>query len=161
MVDVAGGAGSQATNRLCRSCAAAVEAAMKVELQTRAQAQRPRPASRKPVHEAWAVPSSQEERVPAEMRDAVLRYVTACPRTLHEITSWLQRSLRIEEGAVESFLAELNGVVRATAISNRVSSPSAPAQCHLVVYISERSAQERASEESGGLDQLKRLWDSE
>ena len=78
------------------------------------------------------------------------------------IPSWLQRSLRIEEGAVESFLAELNGVVRATALSNRVSSPSAPAQCHLVVYISEqRSAQERASEEPGGPDQLKRLWDSE
>lgn len=151
--DAAGVGGSPATDRLCRSCTAVVETAMRDELQTRAQAERAPHAPRKPEHEAWTMGASsgEEQRVPAEMRDAVLGYVTACPRTLHEVTTWLQRSLRVEEGAVEFFLAELNGVVSATAISDRVSSPGAIPTRHLAVYSF------RETEDSGP-DALRRLW---
>jgi hypothetical protein len=164
--------GSVGADRLCTSCAASVEAAMRDELCRRARTES---ATRKPSGSprqriglcTWAKTRAEPREVPPSFRDPVLAYITRCPRTLNELTAWLRLRIAVAEPAVARFVqTELGALVTCSKIADRSSNNSA--MCpdgHLTLYYlipdcGKAPGDESAKDRKNATETLKLLWNS-
>ena len=165
---------SDAPGRLCTSCAASVEDAMKVELSRRARTEstmrnQSGKQRRRTGLSTWVEPRDQPREVPRSLREPVLAYITRCPRTLNELTAWLRHRMAVAEPAVARFVqTELGALVTCTKIADRLASTCSSADCaegHLIVYSlnpdsSEAPADESAESRKNATAALRTLWNS-
>ena len=161
---------SDASDRLCTGCAAAVEAAMRDRLSRRAKtdsvARRPSGSGRHRVRLCtWAQPRDRPRDVPRSLREEVLAYINLSPRTLHELTAWLRLRMAVEESAVAKFVqSELGAVVRCTQIRDRLASGDCPVRDRTVYSKNpqnvEASPEADASSKKTTTSTLKTLWNS-
>jgi hypothetical protein len=161
---------SDASDRLCTGCAAAVEAAMRDELSRRAKTES---VARKPCDSrrhrvrlcTWVQPQDRPREVPRSLREPVVAYITLSPRTLHELTAWLRLRMAVEESAVARFVqSELGALVRCTQIADRLPSGDCPAGHRTVYSLNlenvEASSEADASGRKSTTATLKTLWNS-
>lgn len=131
---------SDAPSRLCSSCAAAVEDAMRDELTRRAKQSVARKASKSRERRigscTWVPQGDRPQEVPRGIRDSVLAYIALSPRTLCELTAWLRLHMSVEESVVARFVKnDLGALVHCTHIADRLSeATSEDLTGHRTVY---------------------------